>query len=199
MPVNLQGLGISRRQNLQRGVAFEGPRQIPPRSVDLGDDGLVGQPRANGPRDVEGRRALGNALDASVRKGDLNFTHGYFQRSRAIGEATSAPADSLPTSGLLRSLQKRSVFEFHERLLKLLLRVHHNRAIPRHRFLQRLSRDQEKPDPLLTRLHHDLVAAVKKNQRAVAGFGKEVSCSTSRPIRSARQGGPDALQNFPLP
>ena len=43
-------------------------------------------------------------------------------------------------------LQERPPLELLEGLSELLLRVHHDRAVPRHRFLKRLSRDLQEPD-----------------------------------------------------
>src|SRR5664280_997344 len=66
-----------------------------------------------------------------------------------------------------RLLEERPLLQLVERLAELLLRVHHDRAVPRHRLLQRLARHQQEPDPLLAGLHRDLVAAVEQHQRAV--------------------------------
>ena len=49
----------------------------------------------------------------------------------------------------------------------MLLRVHHDRAVPRHRLLERLARDQEEPHAVVAGLHRDLVAAVEEHERAV--------------------------------
>ena len=65
-------------------------------------------------------------------------------------------------------LQERPLLEFPECLPKLFLRVHHNRAVPRHRLLDGLARYQQKSDALRARLHHNLIAAVKEHQRVVA-------------------------------
>ena len=46
-------------------------------------------------------------------------------------------------------LQERPLLEFPEGLPKFFLCVHDDRAVPRHRLLQRLSRDQKEPDPVL--------------------------------------------------
>src|SRR5215472_6429972 len=43
---------------------------------------------------------------------------------------------------LLLLLQKRALIQLAERVAQLLLRVHHNRAVPRHRLFERLARDQ---------------------------------------------------------
>src|SRR6185312_484281 len=77
MPIDLERLRILRRQDLQRRIGFERTVQIPQITVDLGDQGVIGQARTDGARHVDGRRARGNALDTSVRKGDLKITHRY--------------------------------------------------------------------------------------------------------------------------
>src|SRR5258708_33058247 len=50
-------------------------------------------------------------------------------------------------------LQECPLLKLLKRLLKLFLRVHHDRTVPSHRLLQRLPRDQEKPDPVLPGLY----------------------------------------------
>ena len=47
------------------------------------------------------------------------------------------------------------------------LGVHDDGAIPRHRLLERLARDEQEADALRAGLHHDLVAAVKEHERMV--------------------------------
>jgi len=77
MTIDFEGLGILRRQDLERGIGFQRPVQIPQIAVDLGDQRVIGQARADGARHVDGRRARRNTLDTSVRKGDLKITHRY--------------------------------------------------------------------------------------------------------------------------
>src|SRR5262245_47084631 len=67
-------------------------------------------------------------------------------------------------------LQKCSALEVLECLSELLLRVHYDRAVPGHRLLDRLSRNQEEPDPLVPGVDRDLVAAVEEHERAVVGL-----------------------------
>src|SRR5471030_1584876 len=61
-------------------------------------------------------------------------------------------------------LQKRPPLQFIERLPKLLLRVHHDRAVPGHGLLNRLARNQEEADSLLSRLYLYLIAPVEDYQ-----------------------------------
>src|SRR5690242_10113475 len=63
---------------------------------------------------------------------------------------------------------ERAVAQLAHRLLQFRLRVHHNRPIPGHRFLDRLAGDQQETDTMLARLHGDFVAGIEQNQRAVA-------------------------------
>src|SRR5579862_2842944 len=77
MAIDFKSLRILRRKDLQRGIGFERTVQIPEIAVDLGDQGVIGQARADGARHVDRRRARGNTLDTSIRKGDLKITHRY--------------------------------------------------------------------------------------------------------------------------
>src|SRR6202022_97858 len=73
------------------------------------------------------------------------------------------PNPDSPVIGVLlapRLFQERPLLEFRERLPKLLLRVHHDWAVPGHPVLKRLSRDQEEPNPVVPCLHGDLVAPI---------------------------------------
>jgi hypothetical protein len=53
--------------------------------------------------------------------------------------------------------------------LQFLFSVHDDGAVPGDRLLEGLARNQKEPDPLLTRLHGNLIAAVEKDERAIAG------------------------------
>src|SRR5262245_22498529 len=64
---------------------------------------------------------------------------------------------------------ERPIAQLGDRLLQLGLGVHHDRAIPSNRLLDRLARDQQEPDALVAGLDRDLVAAVEQHERAVAG------------------------------
>ena len=55
------------------------------------------------------------------------------------------------------TLDERSVAQLGDRLLKFGLRVHHDRPVPRDRFLDRPPRDEQKANALLARLHLHLV------------------------------------------
>ena len=80
---------------------------------------------------------------------------------------------------------------------QLLLRVHHDWAVPGHWLLQRLSGDQQEADAIFAGLHGDFVAAVKQDQRAIIGFeGGAVSSQFTLPWTAS---GPEALQNLPDP
>src|SRR5258708_3632902 len=64
-------------------------------------------------------------------------------------------------------LEERPPFKLVERLPELLLRVHHDRPIPRDRLLERLARDQQEADTIVAGLYREFVAAVKKYERPV--------------------------------
>ena len=61
-------------------------------------------------------------------------------------------------------LQEFALLEFLKRLPQLLLGVHHDGTVPGHRFLQRLSRNQKKTDPIISGLHRDFVPAVEEDE-----------------------------------
>ena len=69
-------------------------------------------------------------------------------------------------------IEERPLAQFLERLAELLLRVHHDRAVPGDGLLERLSRDEKEPNPVVAGLHLDLVAAVEEHERAVVRFGR---------------------------
>src|SRR5437868_11606199 len=83
-------------------------------------------------------------------------------------------------------------FRFKERpfpkllvsLPKLFLSVHHDGAVPRDRFLERLSRSEEKPDSFLSGLHHDVVAAIEEHQRPVLRLLRRCRVSPADAFRS---------------
>ena len=95
-------------------------------------------------------------------------------------------------------LQERPLLEFPERLAKLFLRVHHNRAVPRHRLLKRFSRDQQEPDSVVPGVYRNLVTAIKEYERAVVRLRGRRRVRPSGRFRGTVRG-PDALQNFPAP
>src|SRR5258708_32034131 len=67
-------------------------------------------------------------------------------------------------------LQECPLLQLLERLLKLFLRVHHNRTVPSHRLLQWLPRDQQKPDPVLSGLYLQFIAPVEEYERAIVSL-----------------------------
>ncbi len=71
-----------------------------------------------------------------------------------------------------RLLQEFSLLKFLERLLELLLRVHHNRSVPCHWLFQWFSRDQEESDSVFPGLHAYFVAAIKEDERAIVGVDR---------------------------
>ena len=59
-------------------------------------------------------------------------------------------------------LQERPLFEFLERVLQLLLRIHHDGAIPGHGLFQRFPRNKQEANTFIACLNHDLVTSIKK-------------------------------------
>src|SRR5215510_8174106 len=84
-------------------------------------------------------------------------------------------------------LQKCSALEVLESPLELLLCVHYYRAEPGHRLFERLSRNQEEPDPLVPGVDRDLVAAVEEHERAIVGFPRRRRVSPFDPFSRYRE------------
>src|SRR6476646_1827375 len=84
-------------------------------------------------------------------------------------------------------LQKRALLQLLERIAQLLLRVHHDWAVPRHRLLQRLAGNQQKADAVLTGLHGDFVAAVKEDKRAIISVRRRSGVEPVDAFRRHRQ------------
>src|SRR5689334_9298390 len=84
----------------------------------------------------------------------------------------SAVSASATTAVLLRllMLDEGAIVELGDGLLQLGLRVHDDRAVPRHGFFERLARHQQESDALIAGLHGDLVTAIEQYERAVAGL-----------------------------
>ena len=74
------------------------------------------------------------------------------------------PAARRPFSLSIVRFEKGPLLELLERLLELLLGVHHDRTVPRHWFLERLARNQQEADPVFAGLHGNLVTAVEENE-----------------------------------
>src|SRR6185369_13839087 len=55
-------------------------------------------------------------------------------------------------------------------LLKLRLRIHHDRSVPGDWLLDRLAGHEQEANALVACLHGDLVTRVEKHKRAIAGF-----------------------------
>src|ERR1700734_1930611 len=93
VPVDLQRLGVLRRQDLQFGVFLERTRQVPKISVNARDHGVIGQARADGFRDIQ-RAATGwNVLLAAIGQSNIEaFTHVTFRLSGYFSFAYSALA-----------------------------------------------------------------------------------------------------------
>ena len=69
---------------------------------------------------------------------------------------------------MVRLFYERPGPQLRVRLLKLLVRVHHDRAAPGDRLFERLAGDEQETDALIAGLHDDLVAAIEEYERAIA-------------------------------
>src|SRR5215472_13551298 len=67
-------------------------------------------------------------------------------------------------------LQEGSLLQFPERFAQLLLRIHHDRAVPCDRLLERLTRHQKKSNAVVARLHRDLVTTIEKYERTIVSL-----------------------------
>src|SRR5215472_4096897 len=63
---------------------------------------------------------------------------------------------------------ERTGIQIGDGLLQLGLGVHHDRPIPGDWLLDRLARDKQEPNALVTSLDRHFVAAVEQHQRAIA-------------------------------
>ena len=82
-------------------------------------------------------------------------------------------------------------------LLQLGLRVHHDRAVPCDRLLDRLAGHEQEADAFVAGLHRDLVAAVEQHERAIAGLLADEVSLTPSVFSVSTPNGPDALRNLP--
>src|SRR5437660_2484157 len=76
-------------------------------------------------------------------------------------------AGNRPPNPLLLLFQECPLLQFLERLPELLLGVHDDRAVPGHGLLERLSRDEEEPDSVVSGLYFELIAPIEENQRTI--------------------------------
>jgi len=81
------------------------------------------------------------------------------------------------------------VLKFFEGGAQFVLRIHDNRTLPGHRFLNRLAGDEQESNAFIARLNGKFVAVVEENQRAIveagrvgelSGSGEHVSESVAR-------------------
>ena len=66
-------------------------------------------------------------------------------------------------------LDERAALQLCHGLLQLLLGVHDDRTVPRHRLLNRLARYHQKTDAFLASLNGNLRAAIEEHERVIAG------------------------------
>src|SRR5262245_66594575 len=88
---------------------------------------------------------------------------------------------------LFLGLEERPPLELFESLAELLLRVHHDGAVPGNRLLERLTRDQKKSDPLVSCLDSYFITAVEENQGTVICLGGGCRIQPSDPFGGHRE------------
>jgi hypothetical protein len=108
-------MATQRRHNLHRGQSIPAVGSLQILVADVGDDAERGGNRRNVGRLLERIQPVGCVV---------------------VVERTSAPGSPLRFLAPRRWLEKRSVAKFPIRLLEFLLRVHHDRAVPRHGLLE---------------------------------------------------------------
>src|SRR5271167_1205846 len=110
---------------------------------------LVERPEQARPerKTTTGAKALAILNDYAALKGPLFHRGATFQDGRAMSQDSCATFDGRSTprprdeSEQRSPLQEGSLFQFFERLLELLLRVHHDGTIPCYRLFERFSGD----------------------------------------------------------
>src|SRR5258706_11837947 len=103
-----------------------------------------------------------------------------------IGVAPSRQRDGGASPTLL--LQESSVLQLFESLLKLLLRIHDDRAVPRYWFTQGTAADEEETDSLFAGFDGDFVAGIEEDQGTVVGFGGEGGVGPAHSFGGDREG-----------
>src|ERR1700722_1377709 len=97
---------------------------------------------------------------------------GSAKQSRAAW-AESWIASSLTLLAMTRRqhlANERALPQLRESLLQLGLRVHHDRAVPGDRLLDRLAGHKNETNALVAGLHGDFVAGIEQHERTVAGL-----------------------------
>src|SRR6516165_6505328 len=124
----------------------------------------------------------------------------HARKNPAVAKNSTSPAVfmALPRSPMERRnrrrgatrllLQKRPLLQLLKRLLKLLLRVHHDRSVPGDRLLKRLARNQQEANPFVSGLNADLVATVEQDERAIVGFPRRRRVEPADRFRRHREG-----------
>ena len=62
---------------------------------------------------------------------------------------------------------ERAGVQVCHRLADLLLRVHHDRAVPGHRLFDGLARDQQESNSFLSGLNADFIATIEEHERMI--------------------------------
>src|SRR5689334_1257282 len=71
---------------------------------------------------------------------------------------------------VLPVLDERATLQFCHGLSQLLLDVHDDRTVPRHRLLNGLARYQQKTDAFFAGLNSNLIATIEEHERVIPGI-----------------------------
>src|SRR6267143_1775153 len=91
------------------------------------------------------------------------------------------------SNGLGAWIQKRTFAKFFKRLLKLLLCVHYNWPIPRHRLLEWLTRYKQEPKAIVSRLNDNFVTAIEEHKGTVVSLRQRRSMFENIPLVSPKR------------
>ena len=69
-----------------------------------------------------------------------------------------------PSRSCLPLLDEGALLKLGDRLPELLLRVHDDRSVPRHRLFDRLAGHEQEPDALVAGLHRHFIAVVENDE-----------------------------------
>ena len=92
------------------------------------------------------------------------------QRREAPGRPSLQPMCEASRSRHVSFLQESAFAQLSEGLLKLLLGIHHDRAVPGYRLFEWLARNQEEANAIFSGLHRNFVAPIEQNEGTVVGL-----------------------------
>jgi hypothetical protein len=113
---------------------------------------------------VDGLHTLRFPTDILQYRNEIRGSH--WLRSSQIENAGPEPDAWFPlySDRLSAMPNEASAIEFGDGLANLFLRIHHDRAVPRNRFFDRFTRDEQEPNAFRASLDGDLVAAIEQDE-----------------------------------